>query len=280
MGINNFDNLYRDNPVCNNIEISALRILLKKFLYDEPVFFNVESGKNVPVDICIKNGFQVDVFEAEVARILLEASGRLDMLIENNEPTSILINENEKIANLICSLKPEGNDPVESIVLSKLILYEKPEEKIICSHKVKLIIKFIIALLLKFSSGAIECIVMPGDEGSKFCYGNNVSFPIEYKNYNISKTLEIDKINGIYVLEIEVPISSFDETIPIPTAKSENLDSRICIKNMRINTDILSDDCRCNDEKGTHVTIEAAADIIDKLGIYQNIIVGACPINM
>lgn len=251
-------------------EIYALRILGKNFLYDEPLFYNIESGKIIPIDICVYNGFQADIFEREIAKLLFELSEKIDRLVEEDKPTWELLIENQKIADLICSLKPEGIDNVRCIIQSRLIMFGKPEGVILCSRRAELTFKFKIVLLLSFSSGRTGYIIMPDDEGAKFCYGSNVEFPIVYKDSNIHKTLSVDKKLNVYVLKIKFQA-------PVMINKDKKMDSRVIVKNIKISTDVTGSDCFCSNIKGTQITVIAEADIVDKFGIYQSIAVISCP---
>lgn len=254
-----------------NLDIYVLKIIAKKILMNEPVFFNVKSDIIKPIDICIKNRFLVADYESKIADILIKQSERLEKLIKNDASTNILITENEKITELICSLKPEHYDFVKCIKFIDIILSSDKEEIMACKNKVEIKIVFKILLLIIYSSGEIALLMLPDDENKKFCFENSVNFPIKYFDSGIKKILDIDRENKQFILIMIIPFDSFKDNISSSSLESHSLQCKFKIIKKTFFTDIFLDKCSCDQNNGTTVSVEIKADMLIKIGIGQSI---------
>lgn len=262
----------------NNIDIYTLRILAKKILKNEFMFFNVLNNTQVPIDICIINCECPVSLENKIAEMLLLEGEKLQNLVDNNKPTDKLIDFNENLADLVCSIQPPCTDEVKCIEKIKVVIRDTSED-IICNKKIRLVIKFDIFLLLRLYSGKFTLVVLPQDEGTKFCFGSNVIFPIKFVKADISKILDIDRVNYVFTLTIDIPIKKFEGNITCNVFEDSTLQSKIIIKNILSKFEIFNDKCMCVDTTGTHISIGITGDIIDKIGVEQDILICGNPID-
>jgi hypothetical protein len=252
------------------MEICCLRILAEKVIENTAILFNIAGDREIPIDICIKPcGDPVDI-EKDAAELIAGESRKLGELIENNESTDVLIKANEELSKNICSLKLIEkccNKEIQYIDNIRVVCLETCEE-FICNHKVKLTLKFKILLIVKFPDCCFELIMLPEDLGKKF-YFNNVTFPITHCEDEIKKTLALDSCKEFFILTIEVPVKSFEGTLPPNVFDDPTLKSKLIIKNFKHDFDILKDDCSCNTGSNTNISLFSTADIIDKVGVNQ-----------
>lgn len=256
----------------NQVDIFAMRILLKKVLLHHPIFFNVESGMVIPVDVNILEGIRPDIYENMVADILITESEKIDTLLRNNAPTAELIDANEKLADIICSLRPPHNDPF--LCIENVILYfdKDSQKELLCNEKVTLKFRYKIILILSSSCSNFGLVILPQDEDTKFLFGNNVVFPIEYISGDVHTILNIDPTNQWFELTIKFSLPNTISICSIDAYCFPPLQSKLLIKNIKSEFDILDKVCTCDLFAGTHTLIKTTADIIDLIGIMEDII--------
>lgn len=252
------------------LDIYCLRILAEKVLKDTPILFNVCGGCIVPIDICIKPCPCPEEIEKNAAKTIAEESKKLKELIDIDAPTHVLLEENEKLVKLICDLKPREDcleGEVKCIEDIKVICLETSED-FICNSKVRLHIKFKLMMLVKLFEGCIGIIRLPEDAGKKICF-NNVTFPIVHSCDGIRKTLDL--CDGSFCLEIEIPLKDFRGELPSYIFDDPTLQSHISIKCVRHDYDIFEGACTCDPEASTHISLLSTADVIDRIGINQDV---------
>lgn len=162
------------------------------------------------------------------------------------------------------------------------------EQKIICKHKSRIIIDYKLLLLVKYCKCNFECITLP-----------DAAFPtaavptprVVIDNISVTPTpkfpITVAKV-GNQILQIiysqkegymfrfikDVPLTDFDEPIPNYVFDDPTLQSHILLKNIRTDVDVVGD---TPDGLATEVLISVFADIIDKLGVDQDIWVEGNP---
>lgn len=268
------DDLLNDNSCClqfEKIDIFCLRMLAEKIIKNTPLLFNVSQGKEIPIDICITPCPCPEDIEMKAAETLAAESKKLKELIESNASTDVLLKANEDLARLVCSLKPECccDKEIKCIDSIRFVCVET-SENFICNHKVRLIVKFKVLLIIRFMDCLLGIIMLPDDEGNKFCF-NNINFPVTYNADGIKKTLSLDNINKYFILTIEIPLEDFDGIIPSDIFDDPTLQSKITIKRLEHEYDIFEGACTCNSASKTHISLFSTADITDKIGIIQDV---------
>lgn len=252
------------------LDIYCLRILAEKVLKDTPILFNVSEGCVVPIDICLKPSPCPEDIEKKAAKTIAEESLKLKELIDSDAPTHVLLRENEKLAKLICSLKPSADcleGEVKCIEDIKVICLETSED-FICNSKVRLHIKFKVSMTVKLMGECFDIIRLPEDAGKKICF-NNVTFPIVYSCDGIRKTLDLS--DGFFCLTIEIPLKDFNCKLPSYIFDDPTLQSHIRVKCIKHDFEICVGVCCCDPEARTHILLLSTADVIDKIGVYQDI---------
>lgn len=148
-------------------------------------------------------------------------------------------------------------------------------QEIICNHKARLRITFKVFLCVKYEDNTYGVIVLPDDQGIKFCFQQ--TFPIVI---GIGETLNIN--NGYFVWSKDVPFAEFDKPLPPTVFDDPTLSSHLIIRAIRPESDVLTD-CFCQGETalipGTQVSLALFADILDKLGIEQDVLVQGVPVD-
>lgn len=260
------------NLPLEKIDIFCLRIFAEKIIKKTPLLFNTAGNKEIPMDICIKPCPCPEDIEKKAAEILVVESKKLKELIESNASTDELLKANEDLARLVCSLKFREDccdKEIKCIEDIKVVCMETSED-IICNHKVRLDIKFKILLIVKFIDCCLGLIMLPDDSGKKLCF-NNVAFPIIHSSDEIKKVLNLDSINKQFVLTIEIPLKQFQGNLPPYIFDDTTLQSNVIIKNLQHEFDIFEGDCTCDPNAKTHISLLSRADIIDKIGIKQDV---------
>jgi hypothetical protein len=157
----------------------------------------------------------------------------------------------------------------------KVVCIETSED-FICNHKVRLIIKFKVILIVKFTDCTLGLLMLPEDECDKFCF-NNISFPVKTCCDGIKKILDLDSCKKSFVLTIEISLKHFHGTLPPNIFDDPTLESRIIIKNFKKEFDIWEGPCTCDPASDTHISLFISADVTDKIGIKQDIWIQGSP---
>jgi hypothetical protein len=260
------------------IDIFCLRILGEKIIKNTSILFNTSGDKEIPIDICIKPCPCPADTEKQASETLVHESKKIQELIDSNATTDELINANEELSRLICSLKFREkccDKEIKCIDNIKVVCMETSED-FICNHKVRLTIKFKILLVVKFTDCCLGLIMLPDDAGTKFCF-NDVSFPIVYCSDGIKKTLNLDSSKEFFVLTIEIPFKAFEGNLPSYIFDDPAAQSKLTIRSFKHEFDISDGPCSCDPNSSTHISLFSTADIIDIIGIKQDVWIYGTP---
>lgn len=260
------------------IDIFCLRILGEKILKSTSMLFNTSGDREIPIDICIKPCPSPADIEKQAAETLEYESKKLQELINSSTTTDKLLDANEELSKLICSLKFREkccDKEIKCISSIKFVCMETSED-FICNHKVRLTIKFKILLIVKFTDCCLGLIMLPDDAGTKFCF-NDVSFPIVYCSNGIKKTLNLNSNKEFFVLNIEIPFKSFEGAIPSNIFDDPTAQSKLTIRSFKHEFDISDGACSCDPNSSTHISLFSTADIIDRIGIKQDVWIYGTP---
>lgn len=195
----------------------------------------------------------------------------------------------------ICNEKV-GNEelPVRCISDIKFLLCDT-DQQIICNHKSRITIDFKLLLIVKFSNCNFQCLTLPDDafrpqeNEVRVCIDaipfNQSQFPVLIGEIG-NQRLEIiregtgENANFFFRFTKTIPLTEFDERIPASAFDDPTLQSHVLVKNIRFEVDV-DGECPgtgankcCNCVGGTNATIvdiSVFADIIDKIGIDQDI---------
>lgn len=204
-------------------------------------------------------------------------------------------NQKTPLRLYICNDKVGSEElPVRCISDIKFLLCDT-DQQIICNHKSKITIDFKLLLIVKYNSCNYQCLTLPDDafrsreNEVRVCIDaipfNQNQFPVpigEIGNQRLEIVREGTGANANYFFRFtkNVPLTEFDDVIPPSAFDDPTLQSHILVKNIRYEVDV-DGECPgsgankcCNCVGGTNATIvdiKVFADIIDKIGIDQDI---------
>lgn len=112
--------------------------------------------------------------------------------------------------------------------------------------------------------------MLPDDAGKKFCF-NNVSFPVFIDYDGVKKTLDLDLSNMLFVLTIDIPLKQFNGVLSPDNLDDPTLQSKVWIKNLQHEYDVFEGPCTCDPKAETHISLLSSAEIIDKIGVKQDV---------
>lgn len=205
-------------------------------------------------------------------------------------------NQKTPLRLFICNEKAGSEElPVKCISDIKFLLCDT-DQQIICNHKSRITIDFKLLLIVKFSSCNFQCITLPDDAFKlspsnevKVCIdsipSNQSQFPVligEIRNQRLEIVKEGSGPNANFFFRFtkNVPLKDFDDEIPQSAFDDPTLQSFILVKNVKFEVDVDGECpgtgpnkcCNCaEDTNATIVDIKVFADIIDKIGIDQDI---------
>lgn len=230
----------------------------------------------------------LDIF---VKRILARHCQKNDLIVFD-----VAGNKKTPLRLFICNEKVGCEElPVRCISDLKFLLYDT-DQQIICNQKSRITIDFKLFLIVKFSNCNYKCITLPDDAFIPVCENkvrvcmdsipyNQSQFPVvigEIGNQRLEIVREGSGANANYFFRFikTVPLSEFDDKIPCSAFDDPTLMSHILVKNVRFEVDVDGECsgtgaikcCNCaQDTNATIVDISVFADIIDKIGIDQDI---------
>lgn len=156
------------------------------------------------------------------------------------------------------------------------------DEEIICTHKVKFILRFKVVLFLTFENNSFECLVLPDDALSTnpdatACFITN----IETTPQTIGSTEAFEIVtdssgNTLFQWTKTVPLSEFEGEIPASILTDPTLQTHLLVKAITSDFDVVGS-CTCGATPGTEVDFKVFADLLDKLGIDQDILICGVP---
>ena len=215
---------------------------------------------------------QIDIY---VKRILAKFTSEEQILF--SEPIVGIGPCPRKTPLSLCIYKKFADDTyygVKCITEVKICEWSTCQE-IICNHKARLRITFKVFLCVKYEDNTYGVVVLPDDNGIKFCFQEN--FPITIGK---GETLAIN--NGYFVWSKDVPFTEFDRPLPPTIFDDPTLSSHLIVRAIRPEFDVLTD-CFCESEgeliPGTQVLLALFADLLDKLGVEQDVLIQGIPLD-
>lgn len=187
---------------------------------------------------------------------------------------------------------------VKCVKLCKRIIFEDyPKNLLICTSKSKVVIRFILILLVEFEDGTFDILKLPEDltyqgiaPGTKKAYVDTTVIgltgaPVIQKQNKVvpHETLVIDGSAGTYpsfTYTVTIPFSMFDKALRPCELEDPSLQSCILLRNLGYDIDVLDEVIIPDGSTGTSTTLVEFSlheDIIDKLGIHQDILVEGIP---
>jgi hypothetical protein len=166
--------------------------------------------------------------------------------------------------------------PLKWIFCERLLI-KKTKQDIIYNSRSRIKLWFKLLIVVEFEDDKFDTIMLPDDIGIKVCYSENVKFPIRYGK---NESLEVSKLPGTnenaYLWTRCVPFTDQNWIGEIPRTLLDNptLQSEIVVKYSSVFWDI-EGEAEIREEstvaQGTMIRLSVIADIIDKLGIHEDI---------
>ncbi|MDQ2086646.1 hypothetical protein RBH29_09440 [Herbivorax sp. ANBcel31] len=223
---------------------------------------------------------------------------------ENGEGTG----EKAPLKLYIINRQNEEEVPVKCLRLCKRVIAEKyPQNTLICTSKSKVILRFQLVLLVEYEDNTFEVLTLPNDLSSFNQYNPEVTkafvedtvidetgIPV-IQRQNVETPYETLMINYAdvndyqsFTYTVTVPFSEFDNQLRPCELEDNTLQSCILLKNLNYDIDILEvSNVTVTDisgEEPEEITLSVSVvelslfeDIIDKLGINQDVIVEGIP---
>lgn len=148
-------------------------------------------------------------------------------------------------------------------------------EKIICNHKARLKVRFKIFVCAQYEDDSYGVTMLPEDAGVNFCF--TTLFPATI-GYNESLSV----VDDYFVWEKDIPFTDFNEPIPPCVFDDPTLQTHLIVKGIRPEYDVRND-CQCPGPgatliQGTQVLLSIYAELLDKLGVEQDILITGIPL--
>lgn len=198
--------------------------------------------------------------------------------------------------------KPDHGSPVKCVKLCKRILAHDPRNTVICTQKSRVTIDFALVLIVEFENGSFDVMTLPKNlsyQGA-FTAGTTKAF-VDLTVLNDEGTPVIQNQNKVQPYEtfailgsagaytdfeyaVSIPLSSFDHALRKCELDDPSLQSYILLRNLKYNIDVLGQ-VQVLTGPGqspkyvwtTQVQFSLFEDIIDKLGIAQDIEIQGTP---
>jgi len=169
--------------------------------------------------------------------------------------------------------------PVQCVTEVILSLVDCPTNTIICNSKSRIVIAFKVFLLVKFQGVTTpSLIVLPDDIGTKVMTEVDLTQP-QHKNHDFPKEM-LQILGDNFVYTADIPLNKFEGCLTKEHLNDCSLQSHVLLKCMQWFVDI---DGVSNNGTGTPplpattVTLSITEDILDKIGIDQDIFVRGIP---
>lgn len=227
------------------LDIYVKRILAKYQGLDEQILFGESKEGTTPIDI------------KEALKVCVHNTG----VTENNyHGYSVKCITDIKVVNL------------------------EADEEIICNHKVKLVLKFKVVLFVTFTNNCFGCIVLPDDAMStnpdaKACFITDIEERPQTIGNNECLEIIDDACGKMFKWTKSIPLSEFEGEIPSSAFTDPTLQTHLIIKSITSDYDVLGE-FTCGTSPviyGTEVHISVFVDLLDKLGIDQDILICGVP---
>lgn len=222
---------------------------------------------------------QLDIY---VKRILARYLGAGTQILfqEHRDPVTGIPDGTKEPLTLYIDNGGDSNQyPVQCISEVIQSLIGIPTNTIICNSKSRISFAFKVFLLVKFQGlAAPSLIVLPDDIGSKVMTEYDMTQP-QNINHNVPKeTLQI--VGGNFVYTADIPLSMFDNPLTQDQLNDPTLQSHVILRCMTWTVDV--DGVGYNGTGtppvlATTVYLSKFEDILDKIGIDQDIFIDGTP---
>ena len=168
-----------------------------------------------------------------------------------------------------------GENSLQEITEVIMSLTEAPSDVIISNSKSRIKVTFKVFLLVKYQDLTIpSLIVLPDDIGDKCMTQYDLTMPQHVNNGSARELLQISDGNFMYL--VDVPLSEFDNQITSRHLNDPTLQSYVSLNNFSWSVDV--DNVSRNGSGdppalATAITLSISEDILNKIGIDQDIIV-------
>lgn len=173
-------------------------------------------------------------------------------------------------------------------------------QEIICNHKARLTITFKVVLWVKYEDNSFGIVVLPDDVYKAYptaCFISAMNVP---QTIGYGETLEIIGIgtNPKFKWVKDVPLTEFDAPIPPECFDDPTIQSHLLIKAIKPEYDILNDCPYTTHAVGhtstgqtwqlngihapqgaTEILLSLFVDVLDKLGVDQDILIEGIPLD-
>jgi len=192
--------------------------------------------------------------------------------------------------------------PVKCVKLCKRILDSDPDNTIICTQKSKVIIDYELILIVEYEDGTFDVLTLPKNLSSRLHYSaattkafvestviDAAGTPVvQHQNVVQPYELLVIKFTGVnaytnFEYTVNIPISSFSAVLRKCELEDPTLQSYIVLRNLDYEVDVLDQfqvfTAADNSTSiwTTMVDFSLFEDIIDKLGIDQDILIVGTP---
>lgn len=189
---------------------------------------------------------------------------------------------------------------VKCVKLCKRILDEDPSNTIICTQKSKVVINFELVLIVEYLDNTFDVLTLPKNLSSRLQYSaattkafvdatviDAAGIPI-VQHQNVTQPYEqlVIRSTGVnaytnFEYSVSIPLSSFSAILRKCELEDPTLQSYILLRNLTYDVDVLDQfQVYTSDETSiwtTMVDLSLFEDIIDKLGIDQDIEIVGTP---
>ncbi len=199
--------------------------------------------------------------------------------------------------------QPVQGSPVKCVKLCKrVIASDYPQNTIICTQKSRVSVRFQLVLIVEYENGAFDVITLPKNLSSRLHYSASTTkafvessvidtngIPVlQRQNIVVPYESLIIKYNGVndytaFDYTVTIPLTLFDNILKHCELEDPSLQSYILLRNLKYDVDILDVFQVFTNAENTAsvwttiVNFSLLEDIIDKLGIDQDILILGTP---
>ena len=205
--------------------------------------------------------------------------------------------------NSVPSSVPEFGAAVRCIKVYKRPIAEGyPENRIVCSGKSRVTIRYQLILVVEYEDGFVDILTLPTNLSNPFQYNplttkafvdstviSATGMPVSQRQNVVlpHETLRIvsNGVNDYPWLDysVNIPLSLFDKQLKPHQLDNQNLESFVLLRCLNADIDVTDSQLVSLNEEGsllvwsTEVSVSLFEDIIDKLGMDSDIIICGAP---